>query len=198
MLLTQKLEEYKLILASGSPRRKEILQGALLPFTVAEKFECEENYPQTLKVEDIASYLSELKSKAYPLALDRKTILITADTVVVLGDKILGKPHSRDEAVLMLKALSGNQHRVITGVTLRNSHKSHTFSQVTKVNVRALIDSEIEFYVDNFKPFDKAGSYGIQEWFGYAVIEGIEGSFFNVMGLPIEKLYLELDNFLAK
>lgn len=195
MLLHDKLKPYRLILASQSPRRRELLAGAGLDFTLAERFECDESYPQ-MPLALVAEYLSRKKSDAYPIALEQGEILLTADTVVIATGEILGKPHSREEAIEMLTKLSGATHEVATGVTLRTTSKLHSFSSVSKVRFRQLSNEEIEYYVDNYKPMDKAGSYGIQEWIGYIGIEHMEGSFYNVMGLPIQHLYCELDKFI--
>lgn len=195
MLLHDKLKPYRLILASQSPRRRELLAGSGLEFQLAERFECDESYP-AMPLTDVAEYLSRKKSDAYPVELAEADILLTADTVVIACGEILGKPHSRDEATAMLQTLSGATHEVATGVTLRTSTKSHSFTSVSKVRFRPLNREEIEYYVDNYHPMDKAGSYGIQEWIGYVGIEHIDGSFYNVMGLPIQRLYCELERFI--
>lgn len=195
MLLHERLKPYRLILASQSPRRRELLAGSGLDFQLAERFECDESYPD-MPLTDVAEYLSRKKSDAYPVELAEADVLLTADTVVIACGEILGKPHSRDEAITMLRMLSGSTHEVATGVTLRTSTKSHSFTSVSKVRFRPLSLEEIEYYVDNYHPMDKAGSYGIQEWIGYVGIEHIDGSFYNVMGLPIQRLYCELDRFI--
>ena len=195
MLLHERLKPYRLILASQSPRRRELLAGSGLEFQLAERFECDESYPD-MPLTDVAEYLSRKKSDAYPVELAEADILLTADTVVIACGEILGKPHSRDEAIAMLQKLSGVTHEVATGVTLRTSAKSHSFTSVSKVRFRQLSLEEIEYYVDNYHPMDKAGSYGIQEWIGYVGIEHIDGSFYNVMGLPIQRLYCELESFI--
>ena len=195
MLLHERLKPYRLILASQSPRRRELLAGSGLDFQLAERFECDESYPE-MPLTDVAEYLSRKKSDAYPVELAEADVLLTADTVVIACGEILGKPHSRDEAITMLRMLSGSTHEVATGVTLRTSTKSHSFTSVSKVRFRQLSLEEIEYYVDNYHPMDKAGSYGIQEWIGYVGIEHIDGSFYNVMGLPIQRLYCELDRFI--
>ena len=192
MLLQDRLKDYRLILASASPRRRELLAACDLEFTLAEKFECEECYPADLAADKVAEYLSQLKSNAYPHALGEKDILLTADTVVILGDKILGKPHSEEEAVEMISLLSGATHKVITGVTLRTAKQTISFSAESKVSFRELDAEEVSYYVEKYRPMDKAGAYGIQEWIGYIGIEGIEGSFYNVMGLPVQRLYATL------
>ncbi len=188
MLLQDRLKNYRLILASASPRRRELLAGCDLDFVLADKFECEECYPADLATEKVAEYLSQLKSNAYPHALGEKDILLTADTVVILGDKILGKPHSEAEAVKMISSLSGATHKVVTGVTLRTAKQTISFSAESLVTFRKLDNEEILYYVEKYHPLDKAGAYGIQEWIGYIGIEGIEGSFYNVMGLPVQKV----------
>ena len=195
MLLQDRLKNYRLILASASPRRRELLAGCDLDFTLADKFECEECYPADLATDKVAEYLSQLKSNAYPHALGEKEILLTADTVVILGDKILGKPHSEAEAVEMISSLSGATHKVVTGVTLRTAKQTISFSAESLVTFRNLDNEEILYYVEKYRPLDKAGAYGIQEWIGYIGIEGIKGSFYNVMGLPVAALYKQLKQF---
>ena len=192
MLLQDRLKNYRLILASASPRRRELLADCDLDFILAEKFECEECYPADLAAEKVAEYLSQLKSNAYPHTLSEGDILLTADTVVILGDKILGKPHSEAEAVEMISTLSGATHKVVTGVTLRTAERTISFSAESLVSFRALEAEEINYYVEKYRPMDKAGAYGIQEWIGYIGIKGIEGSFYNVMGLPVQRLYSAL------
>ena len=196
MLLNDKLKPYRLLLASQSPRRRELMTGCGLPYELAPKYDCEEVYPADLPAEEVPLYLSQLKSRAYPGPLAPDVILLTVDTVVVLDGGVLGKPCGREEAVGMLGRLSGRRHTVVSGVTLRTAERMHSFEARTSVWFRTLSAEEIEHYVDTCRPFDKAGSYGIQEWIGYAAIERIEGSFYNVMGLPIQKVYVELDKFL--
>lgn len=197
MLLHERLRNYRLLLASQSPRRRELLSGCGLPYELAPRYACEERYPAGLPAEEVPRYLSRLKSEAYPFPLDERDILLTADTVVVLGDRVLGKPHDRADAVAMLRALAGRSHVVVSGVTLRTVHASHTFTARSEVWFRPLRNEEIDYYVDTCRPYDKAGSYGIQEWLGYVAIERIDGSFYNVMGLPVQRLYVELERFLA-
>lgn len=196
MLLHDKLNGRRLLLASQSPRRRELMTGCRLPFTLAPKYDCNEIYPPEIPAEEVPLYLSQLKSRSYPEPLGPGDILLTADTVVVSDGKVLGKPGNRDEAVAMLRRLSGRRHRVVSGVTLRTARRSHSFQARSDVWFRPLTDEEIAYYLDNFRPYDKAGSYGIQEWIGYAAIERIEGSFYNVMGLPVQQLYVELEKFL--
>ena len=153
-------------------------------------------YPATLAATQVPRYLSQLKSRAYPRPLAENEILLTADTVVILNGEVLGKPEDREDAIRMLERLSGHRHTVVTGVTLRTARRRRSFSVRSDVWFRALTREEIVYYVDNFHPLDKAGSYGIQEWIGYAAIERIDGSFFNVMGLPIQRVYTELNQFI--
>ncbi len=197
MLLHEKLADKHLILASASPRRRQLMEDAGLKFTLAQKFECDESYPDTLPAAEVAPFLSSLKSDAYPEKLGEGDILITADTTVVIDERVLGKPADRDEACAMLRSMSGRSHKVYTGVTLRSCEKKRTFAVETLVYFRDMSDEEIAYYVDNYRPYDKAGAYGIQEWIGYVAIERIEGSFFNVMGLPVQRLYTELSDFIG-
>ena len=192
MLLYKQLDKYNLILASASPRRRQLLSECGLTFTLADKFECDETFDTSMPCNQVAEYLSTLKSNAYPKSLETNDILLTADTVVIADNRILGKPADRAEAVAMLTMLSGKSHSVITGVTIRTAERTHSFSVESIVNFREITAEEIDYYIDTYKPFDKAGAYGIQEWIGYVAIESIEGSFFNVMGLPVQRLYVEL------
>lgn len=196
MLLHEKLAPYELILASQSPRRRQLLSDSGLDYTLADPYEVEEVFPAGLPAGEVPVYLSQLKSKLYPYPLPENGILVTADTVVVVGNRITGKPGSREEAIEMLENLSGKSHKVITGVTLRTPERERSFASESLVTFRKLRTEEIEYYVDNYGPYDKAGGYGIQEWIGYVGIEHIEGSFYNVMGLPIQKLYTELEKFI--
>ena len=189
MLLHDKLKEYRLILASQSPRRRQLLADAGIEFELAPRFECEESFPETMPAREVAEYLSRLKSEAYPEPLAERDILLTADTVVIAHSRILGKPADRVEAIAMISMLSGCEHDVVTGVTLRTATRTQSFSVKSKVRFRCLDEEEIAYYVDTYHPFDKAGAYGIQEWIGYVGIEGIDGSFYNVMGLPVQRLY---------
>lgn len=196
MLLHERLKSYRLLLASQSPRRRELLTGCGLPYTLTQKYSCDECYPASLPAEEVPGYLSQRKSQAYPAPLADGEILLTADTVVIVDGQVLGKPHDRAEAVGMLQRLSGRSHTVITGVTLRDAGRTRTFSVPSRVWFRQLTADEIEHYVDNCRPFDKAGSYGVQEWIGYIGIERIDGSFYNVMGLPVQRVYTELELFI--
>ena len=196
MLLHDKLKPYRLILASQSPRRQQLLAESGLPYEPAPRYDCQDVYPATLAATQVPRYLSQLKSRAYPRPLAENEILLTADTVVILNGEVLGKPEDREDAIRMLERLSGHRHTVVTGVTLRTARRRRSFSVRSNVWFRALTREEIVYYVDNFHPLDKAGSYGIQEWIGYAAIERIDGSFFNVMGLPIQRVYTELNQFI--
>ena len=182
------IKNYKLILASASPRRQQLMKDAGFTFEVWLK-NVEEKYPQELHWENVPEYLSKVKASAFREELKADEVLITADTVVCIHDRIFGKPADRKEAISMLQELSGNRHLVVTGVSVTTRTEQLSFSSRTDVFFKRLSNEEIEFYVDTYKPFDKAGAYGIQEWIGYIGIERIEGSFYNVMGLPIQKLY---------
>lgn len=182
------IKNYKLILASASPRRQRLMKDAGFTFEVRLK-NVEEKYPQELHLENVPEYLSKVKASAFREELKADEVLITADTVVCIHDRILGKPADRKEAISMLQKLSGNRHLVVTGVSVTTRTEQLSFSSRTDVFFKHLSNEEIIFYVDTYKPFDKAGAYGIQEWIGYIGIERIEGSFYNVMGLPIQKLY---------
>lgn len=196
MLFLDRLSGCRLILASHSPRRRELLAGCGLQFTLADNYEVDERYPDDLPADEVAAYLSRLKSESFPGELSDGEVLITADTVVLLQDRILGKPSGREGAIGMLRDLSGRNHRVITGVTLRRRDGIETFDSRTEVWFKPLTAEEIRYYVDTFQPYDKAGAYGIQEWIGYVGIERIEGSFYNVMGLPVQKLIARLEKFI--
>ena len=197
MILNEKLKAYEIILASGSPRRVELLKGMGVDFTI-RKLDIDESYSAELQGADIAVYVSQKKSAAFPEnELSENTIVITADTIVWQHGRALEKPMDRAHDIEMLQSLSGAEHEVFTGVTLRSKSKTHSFFSRSKVWFRALSLDEIEYYVDTCKPFDKAGSYGVQEWIGYVAIERIEGSWFNVMGLPTRMLYQELEAFIG-
>ncbi len=195
MLLT-KLQNYKVILASGSPRRKELLKGMGIDYTVELNTEVDESYSPTLPLQEVPAYLAQLKSHAFGRPLANNELLITADTVVICNKQLLGKPVDATDAQRMLHILSGNKHEVLTGVCVRTHDKEHSFTVSSIVSFRSLSSAEIAYYIDVYKPFDKAGAYGVQEWVGYIGIEHIEGSYFNVMGLPTQRLYMELSNFL--
>lgn len=191
MTLLNNLSNYQIILASQSPRRQNLLKELELDFRIDVK-EVEENYPDHLLKEEIPVYLSKLKASAFNESIKQNEIIITADTIVWVNNSVLGKPKDKDDAVKMLKTLSDNKHTVYTGVCLKSIAFEKTFWAQTDVYFRKLDTEEIEYYLDKYKPYDKAGSYGIQEWIGYIAIEKIEGSYFNVMGLPVQKLYEEL------
>ncbi len=186
--------KYNIILASKSPRRQQLLGEIVDEFTIKTK-EVEEIYPPELKREEVAVFLSDLKANAFETDLQDNDLIITSDTIVCLGDRVLGKPKDEQESFEMLTDLCGNTHEVITAVTLLSKGKRTTFYDVTKVTFYPLTEEEIKFYIQKCEPFDKAGSYGIQEWMGYVGIERMEGEFFNVMGLPLHKLYRELKSF---
>ncbi len=193
-MVLENLKKYKLILASKSPRRQQLLKNLGLDFEIRTK-ELDEYFPEELGMTAIPEFLAQLKADAMKDTLQDDEILITADTIVWKDANVLGKPKTREEAIEMLKDLSGNQHQVITGMHLQSTQKKVTFHAVTEVWFDELTDDEISFYVDTYKPYDKAGAYGIQEWIGYVGINKIEGSFYNVMGLPVHKLYQYLKEF---
>lgn len=186
-----------ILLASKSPRRSQLMQMAAIPFRLAAIKNVEEKYPDTLSADDVPGYLSQIKAAAYKPDLTSRQVVVTADTVVILHGTILGKPHNADDAFRMLTMLSGNKHKVVTGVTLMAASKSISFSVESEVEFGPLTQEQIRYYVDTYKPFDKAGAYGIQEWIGAVGIKGINGSYYNVMGLPIHRLYYELIRFIA-
>ena len=186
----------KIILGSASPRRKELLAGLGLDFTVDTANNFEEVYSPQTPHESIPEVLSEGKSHGFHRELEENEILITSDTLVLCEDHVMGKPHSREEAYRMLKLLSGRSHKVITAVTIRDCSNISTSSDTAVVYFKELTDSEIYYYIDTFKPYDKAGAYGIQEWIGYIGIEKIEGSYFTIMGFPVHLVYQELQKFI--
>lgn len=188
------LNDYQIILASQSPRRHQMLRELGVSFEIKIR-EVDEIYPEGLRPEEVPLYLAELKSKAFEKDLESNQLVITADTIVCIDEWILGKPVDRADAINMLKALSGRSHQVISGVCLQSVEKKVSFSTITHVHFKVLSDEEINYYIENYKPFDKAGAYGIQEWIGFIGIDGIEGSYFNVVGLPIQRLYQELSKF---
>ncbi len=193
--MLENLKKYNIILASKSPRRQELLKGIGLHFSILTK-DVDESFSSEMPVYDVAPYLSYKKAKAFDKGeLPENYMVITADTVVIVGDTILGKPKDADEARNMLRLLSGKKHSVVTGVTIHTGEKNKTFSVTSKVSFDVLEENEIDYYVNNYKPFDKAGSYGVQEWIGYIGVNCVEGSYFNVMGLPTQKLYQMLKLF---
>ncbi|WP_438977912.1 Maf-like protein [Polaribacter sp.] len=191
-MLKEKLKDYNIILASGSPRRQQFFKDLDIDFTIILK-SVDEVYPKELKETEITDFLADLKSKAFTNLSD-KDILITSDTIVWLNNKALGKPKDDEEAFNMLSALSGKTHKVITSISIKTNRFQKMINDVTKVSFKQLSDAEIEYYIKNYKPFDKAGAYGIQEWIGFIGIDKIEGSYFNVVGLPVHKLYKTLMN----
>ena len=189
------LKKYNIVLASKSPRRQELLKGIGVDFTILTK-EVDESYPSRLPAIDVAPFLSLKKAKAFEDAeLPENYMVITADTIVIVENEILGKPKDRDDAVRMIRLLSGKAHKVVTGVTVHTKEKTKTFSVTSKVAFESLDNHEISYYIDNFKPYDKAGAYGVQEWIGYIGVSNVEGSYYNVMGLPTQRLYKVLKEF---
>ena len=185
----------RVILASNSPRRKELLGGLGIPFEVRLIPDIDESFPEELSPSEIPCYIARKKADAYRLSIKENELIITADTVVLLDSRIINKPVDREDAIRMLQLLSGRVHKVITGVVMTSSEKQVVFSDHSTVDFAVLEDEEIIYYVDTFRPFDKAGAYGIQEWIGYIGVQGIRGSFYNVMGLPVQRLYQELKTF---
>ena len=186
----------KIILGSQSPRRRELLAGLGLPFEVRVIDGISEGYPDGLSPMEIARYIAAEKAQPYAVSLDADDLLVCADTIVVVDETILGKPHDTADAQRMLRLLSGRTHQVITGVCLTTTKRQKRFAVATDVTFKQLSGEEIDYYVSHFKPFDKAGAYGIQEWIGYIGVTGIKGSYFNVMGLPVQRLYEEIQDML--
>ncbi len=186
---------YNIILGSQSPRRQELLHGLDVNFTVNVIAGLEENYPATLQGEEIPMFLAQQKAEAYLNSLTPKDMLITADTIVWLDGIVYGKPKDEADAKKMLRALSGKTHDVITGVCVTTTERQETFAAVSKVTFASFSDDEINYYIEKYRPMDKAGSYGVQEWIGYIGVERIDGSFYNVMGLPVQRLYTLLKNW---
>lgn len=189
------LKNYKLLLASASPRRRELLGELNIQFEIAPTIDIDEDYPTTMPAIDVAPHLSRLKADAYKSLITDNELIITADTVVINNNKVLGKPTSPAEAKEMLQSLSGHCHHVVTGVTITAANKQVTFAVNTEVEFAQLDNDEIDWYVDTYNPLDKAGAYGIQEWIGCMGVRNINGSFYNVMGLPLHRLYGELKQF---
>ena len=194
LFLTSSYIMKKIILASNSPRRKALLAGLGFEFEVRVVPGIDESYPEDLAVEEVPQYIAREKSEAYTVGADE--VLLTADTVVVLGSEVLGKPRDAVDASRMLHALSGRTHRVITGVCLTTAGAQRRFSVVTEVTFKQLTDDEIDHYISTYRPYDKAGAYGIQEWIGYIGVTDIHGSYFNVMGLPVQRIYQELQQLI--
>jgi septum formation protein len=196
-MIIDNLNNYRIILASRSPRRQQLLRELGLKFEVVIK-DYEETYPEGIIGEEIARYVSHEKAIIFKNEISDNEIVITADTIVWCNGKVLGKPRNYDDAVHILEEISGNTHEVITGVCLYSSHKEKIFSVSTKVTFASLTVEEIRYYIDNFSPYDKAGAYGIQEWIGIVACTNIEGSYFNVVGLPVQRLYKELQSFILE
>lgn len=190
-----KVTDYKILLASNSPRREELLRGIDIDFEIKVLPNINESYPLDLPVEEVAEFVAQIKAKSYISILKEDELLITADTVVVLDGTIYGKPINKKDAAEMLRSLSGRTHRVISGVCLTSITKQTSFSVASDVEFEQLTVEEIEYYIERYSPFDKAGSYGVQEWIGYIGVKHINGSYFNIMGLPIQRLYRELISF---
>lgn len=187
--------DYHIILASNSPRRKELLAGIDVNFDVRVIPDIDESYPASLPTKDIAEYISRKKAAVYRQQMAADELIITADTIVVLDSEVMGKPHDEADASRMLRELSGRTHQVITGVTLTTTDRQQSFSVETDVSFKSLTDEEINYYIQHYKPFDKAGAYGIQEWIGHIGVTAMKGSYFNVMGLPVQRIYEALRQF---
>lgn len=196
-MLYETLQRYDIVLGSASPRRKYLLEEMGLRFRVMVNSTIEESWPQDLSKEEIPVYLARLKAGHILETVPENTLLITADTIVWMENEVINKPDGREDAIRMLKRLSGNMHEVLTGVCLRSAGREHTFCASSLVWFAMLSNEEIAYYVDHYRPFDKAGAYGIQDWIGYIGVEKIEGSYFNVMGLPLQRMYHELKIFLG-
>lgn len=196
MILNELIKSKRIILASASPRRKELMEGLGLNFTIDTRNNFQEVVPDGLDVNLVPEYLAKGKSYGFHRQLEDDEIIITADTMVMCDGKILGKPSDKENAMQMLKMLQSNTHTVITGVCIRSREKEDSFSVTTKVFFNELSDEELDYYIENYRPYDKAGAYGVQEWIGHIGISRIEGSYFNVMGLPVQRLYTELQKFM--
>lgn len=190
--MLENLKKYRVVLASNSPRRRELLTGLQVDYQVKVLPDIEESYPDDLKGEEIPVFIAREKADAYKPTMANDELIITADTIVYVDGEVLGKPKDEADAERMLRTLSGRTHQVITGVCLTTVSFQRTFAAVTDVTFASLSDKEIRFYVSHFRPFDKAGAYGVQEWIGYVGVTGLKGSYFNVMGLPVQRLYQEL------
>lgn len=186
------LKKYKVILASNSPRRKELLAGLGVDYEVRTLPDVDESYPETLQGADIPLYIAKEKADAYVAMMQPGELMITADTIVWLDGRVLGKPRDREDALQMLRTMSGRTHEVFTGVCITTTDWQRSFTAQTEVRFATLSEEEIAYYVDNFQPMDKAGAYGVQEWIGFIGVENISGSYYNIMGLPVQKLYREL------
>ena len=190
--MLENLKKYKVILASNSPRRKELLSGLGIDYEVRTLPDVDESYPESLQGADIPLYISKEKADAYRALLQPGELMITADTIVWLDGRVLGKPKDREDALCMLRDMSGRTHEVFTGVCITTTDWQRSFAAQTEVRFAQLTEEEITYYVDRYQPMDKAGSYGVQEWIGFIGVENISGSYFNIMGLPVQRLYREL------
>ncbi len=197
-MMLENLSRFHIILASNSPRRREMLGRLGIPFEVQVLPDISESYPDNLPVEQTAQYIAEEKAVAYKTFMQPRDLVITADTVVICGQEVLGKPSDTADAWRMLRLLSGRTHQVITGVCLTTKQQQRSFSVKTDVTFKTLSDEEINYYVNTYQPMDKAGAYGIQEWIGYIGVTGLNGSYFNVMGLPVQRIYEELKQFIIQ
>ena len=189
------LDKYDVVLASNSPRRKELLQRLGIQFKVRTLLGIDESFPSELKGEEIVKYISRQKAEAYRSTMLPNELIITADTIVMIGDEVLGKPHSEEEAIKILRKLSGHTHQVMTGIVVFTEHRMENMAVTTDVTLTKLLNEDIEYYVKHNLPYDKAGGYGIQEWIGMIAVENIRGSYWNVMGLPVHQLYKMLLSF---
>lgn len=191
-IMLDNLKKFNIVLASNSPRRKELMSGLGVDYVVKTLPDVDESYPDTLQGEEIPAYISREKAEAYQSMIEPDELLITADTIVWMNGEVLGKPKDREDAIRMLRKLSGASHQVITGVCLTTKGWQNSFTVTTDVTFAVLSEEEIVYYVDKYSPIDKAGAYGVQEWIGFIGVESISGSYYNVMGLPVQKLYREL------
>lgn len=191
-IMLDNLKKFNIVLASNSPRRKELMSGLGVDYVVKTLLDVDESYPDTLQGEEIPAYISREKAEAYQSMIEPDELLITADTIVWMNGEVLGKPKDREDAIRMLRKLSGASHQVITGVCLTTKGWQNSFTVTTDVTFAVLSEEEIVYYVDKYSPMDKAGAYGVQEWIGFIGVESISGSYYNVMGLPVQKLYREL------
>lgn len=191
-IMLDNLKKFNIVLASNSPRRKELMSGLGVDYVVKTLPDVDESYPDTLQGEEIPAYISREKAEAYQSMIEPDELLITADTIVWMNGEVLGKPKDREDAIRMLHKLSGASHQVITGVCLTTKGWQNSFTVTTDVTFAVLSEEEIVYYVDKYSPMDKAGAYGVQEWIGFIGVESISGSYYNVMGLPVQKLYREL------
>lgn len=189
------LQKYKIILASNSPRRKLLLSGLGIPFEVKVLPDIDESYPHDLPLTEVAEYIAHEKAEAYRPLMGEHELIITADTIVIAAGEVMGKPKDADDVRRMLGILSDRTHQVVTGVCLTTSSRQSSFSAITDVTFKHLTKEETDYYLEHFHPYDKAGAYGVQEWIGYIGVSAINGSFYNVMGFPIQRIYSELSTF---